>query len=331
MDWINRKTVANIKKAKLQIINEIDVATSWEGKGLQINKLLYLTKYFIQSKLERKKAILCGMKLTHECNLKCQHCPYWQRPGGNLTYKKIKKLFQFLHKQGIRLLIFEGGEPLLWQDKEYNFNDLVDLAQEYFFCVGVTTNGMLPLDLSTDIIWVSIDGLQQTHNKIRGKSFEQIITNIKQSSHPKIFANITINKLNVNEIDDLVKFLSPLVKGITIQFFYPYSESKNLKVSWPKRIEVLKKLISLKKDGLPVSNSISTLKALQNNDWHCESWMIANVEPNGTYTQGCYLKNRIENKNPCELCGFAAHTEISLAYQLNWEAIMVGKEILNIF
>jgi len=59
--------------------------------------------------------------------------------------------------------------------------------------------------------------------------------------------------------------------------------------------------------------------------------MIANIEPDGSFSQGCYLQNRTTDDNPCKLCGFAAHTEISLAYQLHWSAIMAGKDILGIF
>jgi len=59
--------------------------------------------------------------------------------------------------------------------------------------------------------------------------------------------------------------------------------------------------------------------------------MLCNVEPDGTYNHGCYLKNRTPEVNPCHLCGFASHTEISLAYQLRWGAIRAGKEILDIF
>jgi hypothetical protein len=41
--------------------------------------------------------------------------------------------------------------------------------------------------------------------------------------------------------------------------------------------------------------------------------MIASVDPSGSLTQGCYVKNRGEIA--CEQCGFSAHTEISLAYR----------------
>lgn len=299
---------------------------------MNLSRIAYLAKYYAGAKFfNNKPPILAGMKLTHRCTLKCRQCPYWQRPVPDLRWVQVKEILPDLFRRGIRILILEGGEPLLWRDRDKGINDIVSEAQKYFYCVGVTTNGTLPLNVSTDIIWVSIDGLRETHDSLRGKSFKKIIENIKNSVHPKIYANITINRLNRGEIPELVRFLAPVVKGITVQFFYPYPESEDLLLTWQERVEILDELINLKKEGLPVSDSVPALEALKENKWSCEPWMIANVEPDGTYNQGCYLKNRTVDDNPCTLCGFAAHTEISMAYQLNFRAIMAGKEILGIF
>jgi MoaA/NifB/PqqE/SkfB family radical SAM enzyme len=299
---------------------------------VNLSRVGYLAQYYIRARfLNDKRPILSGIKLTHRCTLKCRQCPYWQRPVPDLGRHQLREILPRLYERGIRIVILEGGEPLLWRDGDRTIHDVVAEARKYFYCVGVTTNGTLPLDVKTDIIWVSIDGLRDTHDTLRGKSFDRIVTHIKESTHPKIFANITINRINRPEITELVRFLAPLVKGITIQFFYPYPESEDLALTWAERAAVLERLIELKKEGFPLTDSVLALNALKDNRWRCEPWMIANVEPDGTFNQGCYLKNRTPDDSPCTLCGFAAHTEISLAYQLHWEAIMAGKDILNIF
>lgn len=299
---------------------------------MDISRVWYLAKYYARARfLNDKRPILAGMKVTHRCTLKCRQCPYWQRPMTDLRWEDILRLIPELYRSGVRIIILEGGEPLLWQDGGRTLKDVVREAKKYFFCVGVTTNGTLPLDTGPDITWVSIDGLRDTHDRLRGRSFDRIIENIRESAHPRVFANITLNRLNIGEITELIKFLAPLVKGITIQFFYPYPESEDLLLTWDERSAVLNELIGLKKAGYPVSDSILALETLKDNSWACEPWMIANVEPDGSFSHGCYLKNRTRDKNPCNLCGFAAHAEISLAYQLNWQAIMAGKEILGLF
>lgn len=233
-----------------------------------------------------------------------------------------------LYQQGVRILIFEGGEPFLWQDGKYNIHDIVAEAKKLFFSVGITTNGTFPIEADANIIWVSIDGLKETHDQLRSGSFDKVIANLKASSHPRVFAHLTINSFNWKEIPELVRFLSSIIKGITIQFHYPYQEGeKDLSLSPAQRIEVLNDLIMLKKQGLPVANSNACLNALKNNKWKCHPWMIASVEPDGTITHGCYVKNR--GKISCEKCGFSAHTEISLAYNGVLESIRLYSKIFR--
>lgn len=299
---------------------------------MKLTQVTYLVSYYLKSRfLGQKNPILGGIKVTHRCTLKCRQCPYWQRPAEEMGFSQVVEVMDRMYRDGVRILIFEGGEPLLWRDGDHSIHDLIREAKKLFPSVGVTTNGTLPLDVETDVIWVSIDGLEETHDALRGQSFQKIIQHITQSRHPKIFANITISKDNVEEIPELVKFLAPLVKGITIQFFYPYLESENLWVPWEQRRWVLERLIELKNAGYPVTDSVTALRALMDNNWRCEPWMLCNVEPDGIYNHGCYLKNRTPETNPCQLCGFAAHTEISLAYQFRWGAVMAGKKILDIF
>jgi MoaA/NifB/PqqE/SkfB family radical SAM enzyme len=235
-----------------------------------------------------------------------------------------------LHKWGVRILIFEGGEPFVWRDGERNIRHLVEEARKLFFSVGVVTNGTFPIDVHTDIVWVSIDGLRETHNRLRGESFDLAMANITASSHPRIFAHVTINAVNWQEIPDLVKFLSDNVHGITVQFHYPYKHDdvdRELFLPVEARGDVLDSLIALKKQGFPVADSYVCLEALKTNRWQCHSWMLATVEADGTMSKGCYAKNRADIA--CEKCGFAAHTEISLAYNGNIEAMLVGKNIFE--
>ncbi|MFH1730588.1 MAG: radical SAM protein [Planctomycetota bacterium] len=279
------------------------------------------------------------MKITHACNLTCAHCPFWKKKAESLSFTQAISALRALHQRGVRILIIEGGEPLIWRDGERDLNDVIDEAKKLFFSVGVTTNGTFPIDLDSDVVWVSIDGLRETHDRVRGETFDRIIANIEASSHPKIFAHITINSLNCQEVPELVKFLSAAgasgrspVQGITIQFHYPYeglSESKgdDLFLPFDRRKHVLDELITLKKQGFPVADSYACLNALKDNRWECRPWMIASVDPSGKLTEGCYVKGR--GAVSCEHCGFAAHTEISLAYGGVLGAILAGRRIFG--
>lgn len=289
--------------------------------------LYFLRHNLVSRLLGRRRPLLAGFKLTHRCNLRCRACPFWRLEGGDISFAQAQRALDELYAAGVRLLIFEGGEPFLWRDGGYRLADLVKEAKPRFFSVGVTTNGTLPLDVPADVIWVSVDGLAETHDRARGPSFERAMAHIAASSHPKILANVTINRLNWQEVPELVRFLTGRVKGITIQFYYPYEGTEDLSLGRAERRQVLEELIALKRAGYAVADSISALKALQDNSWRCHPWLIANVEPDGTVNYGCYLKNRATIS--CQRCGFAAHVEMSLAYDGNLAAIAVGREIFG--
>lgn len=292
----------------------------------RLNKNIYYLSYYLLNLFGKKRPLLGGIKLSHQCNLTCDHCPFWKKAKDSLSFEQAVSSMKTLHKQGVRILIFEGGEPFLWKDGNYDIRDIVKEARKLFFSVGITTNGTFPIDADADIIWVSIDGLKETHDRLRCNSFDKAIANLETSAHPRIFAHITINTLNWKEIPELVQFLKNKVKGITIQFHYPYQEGeKDLSLTSDQHQAVLDNLIQLKKQGLPVANSYTCLKALKENKWKCHPWMIASVEPDGTITHGCYVKNR--GTIACDKCGFSAHTEISLAYSGVLEAILLGNRI----
>lgn len=292
-------------------------------------RYLYYLTYYLRTRTGRKRPLLGGIKLTHDCNLTCRHCPFWQRRGQSLSYDQTVEAMRVLFAWGVRLMIFEGGEPFLWQDGEYTIREVVREAKKYFFSVGITTNGTFPLEAEADIIWVSIDGLAETHNRVRGPVFDRVIQNIRQASHPRVFAHITINSLNAGEIPDLVSFLAPMVKGITIQFHYPYGNEEGTELFLPvaQRPAVLEKLIRLKKQGLPIADSVACLEALKDNTWTCRPWMIASADPDGKLTHGCYVKER--GTINCEQCGFAANAEISLAYGGRMGAMRLASKIFK--
>lgn len=293
------------------------------GMTVSIHQLGYLLQYYIRSRLGDKRPLLGGVKLTHRCNLSCIHCPFRKREAASLSFAQVVASLRTLHQWGVRIVILEGGEPFLWRDGDYDIKSVVAEARKLFFSVGVTTNGTWPIDVDSDIVWVSIDGLQPTHDRIRGESFERVMGNIDSSSHPRIYAHITINSLNWAEIPDLVHLLASKVKGITVQFHYPFQElGRELLLSPANREDVLDVLIGLKREGLPIANSYASLEALKGNNWRCRPWMIASVDPDGRLTHGCYLKGR--GQISCASCGFSAHTEISLAYGGAVESILVG-------
>jgi MoaA/NifB/PqqE/SkfB family radical SAM enzyme len=276
----------------------------------------------------RIRPVLGGYKITNKCNLKCVHCPYWKRSGPEQNFEGVVATLTLLKSMGVRILILEGGEPLLWRDRDKSVRDVIAAARRLFPCVCMTTNGTVPWgDLPLDRVWVSLDGPALVHNAMRGEGvFEQVWGNLKREGNGRAFVSTTINASNVGTIPDLLTMLKGVVEGVTIQFHYPYEGLPDPLFIQPKeRRPILDELIRLKRLGYPVANSFNSLMDLKNERWTCEDRLLANAEPDGTILHGCYLKNR--GTSDCSLCGFTAHNEMSLAFKGGLQSILAGAKI----
>ncbi|GEM_PF-56745 len=306
-----------------------------EKEKMEMDRLPWLPDmagFFLQRKILRRKIpLLASFKVTHRCNLECRACPFHLRTdedNSRMSWDAAIAALENLRRLGTRLVVFEGGEPLLWRDGRYRLHDLVLHARKNFLRVAVTTNGTLPLDVPSDTLWVSLDGMRETHNQLRSGSFDRILSNIQNAKHPKIYIHFTLNHRNWQEADALAKWVRemPTIKGMTVQFFYPYRQGEeDLSLSREERRAAVKKLLELKKAGYPVLNSSRRLKAMIQNDWRCHDDILINVDPDGTITQGCYVKSR--GRIQCAACGFTPVAEASGALDLIPGSLYAGWQL----
>jgi Fe-coproporphyrin III synthase len=290
---------------------------------------LNLSWFFLQRKiLGRRIPLLASFKITHRCNLSCRACPYHLRSNTevvHMSWDKAIEALESLHRVGTRFVVFEGGEPLLWRDGSYRLHDIVHYARQRFLRVAVTTNGTLPLDVPSHTLWVSLDGMKETHNELRSNSFDRIWANIEKTRHPRVFIHCTLNNRNWRDVELLARQVQkmPTLKGMTVQFFYPYHQGEDdLSLSKEDRRAAIMKVLELKKSGLPILNSAGRLRAMINNRWTCHDDILINVDPDGTITKGCYVKSRGEIN--CDACGFTPVAEASGALDLIPGSVYAG-------
>ena len=122
------------------------------------------------------------LHLTNRCNLFCDHC---DMSSGNplpseLSTPEILALTTKLKEQGIKNIYLSGGEPV-------QHKDFFKIAQSFIdkgFKVSVITNATFSeayykkfLDIQFDKIYVSLDGLEYTHNLFRrsGLSYKRVM------------------------------------------------------------------------------------------------------------------------------------------------------------
>lgn len=147
------------------------------------------------------------LRLTTDCNAKCQMCGFWRSQPTKMQIETISKGFQKLAQLGYSEVIFTGGEPLIAQ----NFNVAFINAQHNSLKISVITNGiLLPIYLSSQTnydsihcYYISVDSpIAETHNFIRGVScLENIeIALSSRRSEPEIVINTVLSKLNRKDI-----------------------------------------------------------------------------------------------------------------------------------
>lgn len=258
--------------------------------------------------LRKDKPYILGLVITDVCNLNCIHCRVANIRRTHMSYEEIENHLTRYYAKGARLLYLEGGEPYLWRDGERTLSDIVALGKRIgYLRVHVYTNGTLPLTARPDTTWVSIDGLPETHRKIRGQPLDGILSNIE--SYPNSLAVIhTVNTVNRTEVGAFLEFFHKLFPQRKVMFFFhtPYYGFDHLLLSPQEKKDTIQELLRCKKSGLPVLNSSAGLRAMASGNFQRPMKISYVVDQTGEYP----CCRAYENPEVCAQCGYSSGVEI---------------------
>ncbi|MGL5381525.1 radical SAM protein [Clostridium sp.] len=261
--------------------------------------------------LKEKKPILGTIILTDYCNLSCKHCAVNNINKIIYPYEDIKKEMESMYEDGIRILFFCGGETLLWEDGEKTLRDLVKEAKEMgFFIVNIVTNGTIDLDLpEVDVIFLSLDGLRENHNIIRGNTFDTIMRNVNKANESNICVYMAINNKNFRDIEGLCKLVknNDNLKSISFNIHTPYEGTEDLSLNNIQKDYVINEIKRMIDSKYPVFNLKSALNyyGKEGSDNPCEHCIVS--EGNKRYTCG----RCIEVDGLCKECGYLFANEFN--------------------
>ena len=225
---------------------------------LEQNHLFLDETVFIKNK-NRKAHFSAPLRvfldITHLCNLQCKHCftESGKRRPEEITTEHIFKLVDQMREAGTFLLSIAGGEPLLRKD----LVEVIEYAKSQYIDISFTTNGLKineewakKLDaLGLRTITVSIDGMEESHDTIRGKgNFRKAVENIKIlrkfCRSAKISIKNTVNALNLDEYKELIGLAEELevdaIKFNPIRLCGRTWASQNLMINQSQYITFLK-------------------------------------------------------------------------------------------
>lgn len=296
-----------------------------------IKQLFYLAQWFIRARFFGRKAPLqTVLFITDKCNLRCKHCSVYGSAGyKQRAFADILEDMKESYKMGSRFIDLEGGEPTLWREDGKTINDIIDAAMEMgFFSVTVTTNAQQDFSwIHPNSIWVSMDGVGEYHERVRGEgTFARLEENIRKSGKKHICVNMVVNSLNWESLDMAMEYArsNEAIEQISINFHTPYPGTEYLMLPPEKKVELIDKVLEYKKKGYPIMNSRSGLRRMRKNTLGqmklgAECFVTNFIYPDGE--RGLCVGYGTEQ---CSKCGFCMAGEMSSVFHFCPDTVLAG-------
>lgn len=192
--------------------------------------LLRTLRIYSKLKLRIPPPIFVAWDITYECNLNCFFCDrqkrYHDKMNKDLESSEAKTVIDNLADADVMTLGITGGEPLFRNDLE----ELAKHAKNKGLIVTLSTNGTKitrsraqRLVNSFHSVSISLDGLSDTHDRVRGKkgTYDRAIHGLKNltAANPRTCAigvNFVLNKLNFKEL----RKVFDTVRNIGVDYFF---------------------------------------------------------------------------------------------------------------
>ncbi len=192
--------------------------------------LLRTLRLYSKIKFKMPSPMFVAWDITYKCNLNCFFCDrqaiYRDKLNKDLTLSEAKTVIDNLADADVMAIGITGGEALLRNDLE----DIIEYAVDKGLVVTLSTNGTLltrsrakKLVNLVQSISISLDGLSDTHDEVRGKkgAYAGAIRGIKilAETNPRscaIGVNFVLNKRNFQELREVFD----TVRNIGADYFF---------------------------------------------------------------------------------------------------------------
>jgi MoaA/NifB/PqqE/SkfB family radical SAM enzyme len=264
-----------------------------------------------------KTPLFGSADIINVCNLKCVHCYWWtnrEATVGELTPEQWRTVIQNSYKKmRIANVTVVGGEPMLRKDVIKVF------SEEMKHRMSVVTNGMFPLMEINGLFFISIDGTEQTHNRIRGpNTYARIKKNVKDfvGSGGRVDINMTLNTLNYKDIMAVLREWDDIAGRISIQFHTPFIDNDPLWLAFgDERNKTIDSILEYTRNENKhfVVNSEEQFELMRGNwGYKCPNWMILPLDYRGNIKMPCCMGSANEDalQPQCDKCGLAPYSGV---------------------
>jgi heme d1 biosynthesis radical SAM protein NirJ len=204
------KAAAQTDWIKMLSVTRLLCGTATPGDALRYGRdTSRLPSHLLHYSQDKRPIVVWN--LIRRCNLRCVHCYSDSRDQeypGELTTEEGKRFIDHMADFGVPTVLFSGGEPLMRPD----LFELAAYAREKGLRCVLSTNGTL-IDEKTAqrikeagfaYVGVSIDGLEEVHDRIRGEkgAFQRTLQGIRNCRDVGIRVGLrfTVHKLNADQL-----------------------------------------------------------------------------------------------------------------------------------
>ena len=132
---------------------------------------------FSERVVNKQSIALVQIQYDYRCNMNCTHCAISKfranknKRAEKLTAESVAVLADQIHEEGLASICLSGGEPLIFKD----LGGVISAIKPERFVLSMDTNGLdlseekikWLVDVGVDRIHLSLDGLEDNHNKFR--------------------------------------------------------------------------------------------------------------------------------------------------------------------
>ena len=135
---------------------------------------------------------------------------------------------------------------------------------------------------------------------------------------------MVVNKYNYTSVEQTIRYVkeNPAIESISINFYTPFPGAENLMVTREQRIEVIDKVIRMKKEGYPIMNSVSGLKLMKHNRFRRHCWVT-----NFVYADHTHANCAGEQLGICDDCGLCMAGEMNAVFNFRPDTVFAGLKL----
>ena len=274
--------------------------------------------HMLKGVLTRKVPLYVQFAVTKRCNLRCQMCQTVEsrKNEKELTLPEIDRIADLLSEMGVGVLVLTGGEPLLRLD----IADIVSSFTSRGINTRLQTTGILITEgMAADLVEAGLKDITVSLDSLDPE--KQDFINNSEGSWLKILkgmylfskylprkggvsgVNIVVTKLNVQEVPDVVSFVTDVgFYASIIPVHLADSDNSSFIVrkdapplafvpdDFPLIDNTYARLLSMKKRGYLIQNSSRFLREspdfikYKKTYWRCDSpYLYFSISPAGNF------------------------------------------------